>query len=309
MKLFDLHCDTATKLLKNKQELLSNDLHISLSKADAFESYAQIMAVWSDNSLSDCAAWTKFFEVVKNLENEIKKNSSKVSLITKSKRIEPLWESGQIPLILSVEDARILENDLLRLDVLKDCGVRALTLNWSGNTNIGGGHDTQNGLTEFGKSVVKKCFEIGIIPDVSHSSLKGTRECIEIACETGKPIIASHSNSYSVMPHSRNLRDEDFEGIRVLGGIVGISLCPYHLAKDDADISDVIKHIEHYLSLGGEDTLCLGCDLDGTDLPNGFDGISDLPKIANELARLNYSQKQIEKIFYANALNFIKKNI
>ena len=132
----------------------------------------------------------------------------------------------------------------------------------------------------------------------------------QLAKEYKKPIIASHSDSYSVCKHSRNLTDEDFKDIVSLGGIVGISLCPPHLASDGkANLSDIIKHIEHYLSLGGENAVCMGCDLDGTDLPHGINDISDLCKIEAELKRLGYPDDIIEKIFYKNAFEFIKKNI
>ena len=65
---------------------------------------------------------------------------------------------------------------------------------------------------------------------------------------------------------------------------------------------------EKYLELGAENVLGLGCDLDGTDLPQGFSGVDDLCSIAEELARLNYSDEIIDKIFYRNFYEFIKKN-
>lgn len=310
MKLFDLHCDTATELLKKDQELYENCLHVSLSKAETFENYAQVCAVWSDSSLSDWQAWSRFFEVLENFQKEVEKNKNRASIISRSKQIPLLWEKKKAAFIISVEDARILENEILRLDVLRRAGVRILTLNWSGVSCIGGAHDTDVGLTDFGIKAVKKCFDIGIIPDVSHSSEAGTKECIRLAHEKKKPIIASHSDSYSVNPHSRNLRDEDFCDIAKLGGLVGICLCKNHLSDTGhATVSDVIRHIEHFLSLNGENTICLGCDMDGTDMPDGIENISDLSKIANELSRLNYSNNLIEKIFYGNALEFAKNNI
>jgi membrane dipeptidase len=189
-------------------------------------------------------------------------------------------------------------------------GVRLLTLNWYGETCIGGAHDTNIGLTDFGVSVVRKCFDLGIIPDISHSSFKGAKMTIELAKEFNKPIVASHSDSYNVNPHSRNLLDDNFCDIRDLGGLVGINLCPEHLLlNQSADISDIMKHIEHYLSLNGENTIAMGTDLDGTNLPNGFNDISDIYKIADEMQKLNYSNDLIEKIMYKNAFEFFKRNI
>lgn len=310
MKLFDLHCDTATRLLSERQEFYDNTLHISLKRAEYLEHYAQVMAVWTNHKLSDNDGYKKFFEVIQNLEKEISINSERAFIVKNSNEMLSSINFNKIPLILAVEDARILENDLERLRVLHSYGVRILTLNWYGETCIGGAHNTNVGLTGFGVSVVKNCFELGIIPDISHCSFEGAKMTLELANEYNKPIIASHSNSYSINPHTRNLCDEDFKQIIELRGLVGINLCPEHLtSKLDANISDIIKHIEYYLSLGGENYIAMGGDLDGTNLPNGFAGIEDIEKIAQEMQRLNYPDKLIDKIMYENAFQFFKRNI
>ena len=310
MKLFDLHCDTATGLLKRSEKLYDNSLHVSLKKAEYLDTYAQIMAIWTEYKLSDSEGFAKFFEVADNLEKEIILNSERACLVNDFGGIYTAINAKKRPLILAVEDARILEGDILRLNALYDKGVRLLTLNWSGESCIGGAHNTDIGLSDFGIEVVKKCFELGIIPDVSHSSFEGTRKAIELAFKHNKTIVASHSDSYSVNPHTRNLRDEDFIDIMRLEGLVGINLCPEHLnSKMDACLTDVIKHIEHYLSLGGENVIAMGTDLDGTDLPNGFKGIADIYKIFEELQRLNYSEDLINKIAFENAFAFFKRNL
>lgn len=310
MKLFDLHCDTATRLLSENQNLYDNSLHISLKRSGYLERYAQVMAVWTNRRLTDAEGYSRFFEVLKNLEHEIEMNSIKVKSVTKSSELSICVKEGAIPFILAVEDARILENDIERLNVLFNHGVRILTLNWYGETCIGGGHDTDIGLSDFGISVVKNCFDLGIIPDISHCSFKGAKMTLDLAQEYNKAIIASHSNSYTVNAHTRNLKDDDFERIIALGGLVGINLCPSHLSSDNgADIHDVLKHIEHYLSLGGEKALAIGGDLDGTDLPYGFVGIEDIYKIANEMLRLNYPAALVDDIMYNNAFNFFIRNI
>ena len=133
---------------------------------------------------------------------------------------------------------------------------------------------------------------------------------IDLAKQAQKPIIATHSDSYSVNPHTRNLKDEYFIDIARISGLVGINLCPSHLSSNDsADLSDIMKHIEHYLSLGGEDIIAMGGDLDGTNLPDGFATISDIYKIVNEMQRLNYSTELTEKLMYRNAFEFFKNNL
>jgi membrane dipeptidase len=239
----------------------------------------------------------------------VERLEGEVAYARSGKEIESLTVKNK--LMLSVEDARILCGRLDRLSVLYARGIRFLIPVWGGKTIIGGAHDTDEGLTEFGKSVIEECFKVGIIPDTSHSSEKTAQEIIDMAALYEKSVMASHSNSYSICPHTRNLRDYQFEQVKKAGGIVGISLCSLHITKSgEASIDDVVRHIEHYLSLGGEDTVALGCDFDGTDmLPNGLKALDDIPRLADRLSQLGYTDKQINKIFYQNAKDFIDKNL
>ena len=107
-----------------------------------------------------------------------------------------------------------------------------MTLLWGGETCIGGSHDTSTGLTEFGKQVVKRCFELGIVPDISHASINTAKSVADIADELGKPFIATHSNSRVVYDHERNLTPELFSRLVLSGGVVGISFCPKHICDE-----------------------------------------------------------------------------
>lgn len=309
LRLFDLHCDTPHKSYINNFPIDSSPLDVSLDKLTAFDDYAQIMAVWSDCRISDETAFTAFHRILDKLNFEVERLDGDFAYARSAADLSR--ERNRKKIFLSVEDARILCGRLDRLRVLYARGVRFLLPVWGGDSIIGGAHDTENGLTEFGKSVVEECGRLGIITDISHASEKTAQEIIEHAALAGKSVMASHSNAYSVCKHSRNLRDSQFEAVKSMGGVVGISLCNLHLnGKEQAEIADVIRHVEHYMSLGGEDTVALGCDFDGTDyLPDGLQSVSDMPALAEALARLNYSDTQIDKIFYANAKNFIDKNL
>lgn len=305
MKLFDLHCDTALELYLQKQPLKNGSLHVSLDKAAAFDSYIQTMAIWSDASLADEQAYTQFLKAAANLKEELEKND--ILLIENG---TSLHRKPGRSAILAVEDARILNGDLTRLAQLHRFGVRFLTLTWSGETCIGGSHDTDAPLTNFGRAVVSACFDIGIVPDLSHASRRVTAEVIAMAKSAGKPVIATHSNSFSVHAHTRNLTDAEFCAIAETGGIVGISLCRPHLSDGKCAIPDVIRHIKHFLSLGGENTLCLGCDFDGIDTPpDGIESIADLPALYGAMLDAGISEEITQKIFFENAYGFAAANI
>lgn len=296
-------------ILDRKCSIETNTCHISLDKAAQYEAYAQVTACYQSKRFSDAVGWERFYAMSDSLFSEVEKHPDKVTMVRHGSEILPAWESGKAAFILSVEDARILENDLSRIDVLVQRGVRIVTILWGGDTCIGGSHNTQNGLTDFGKAVVRRLFEVGIIPDISHASEQSADDVTAIARELGKPFIASHSCAWGVREHSRNLRDRHIQAIIELGGIIGMSICPPHLSKEKATVETVCDHIEYYLSRGAGDILCMGCDLDGTDLPDGFSDIRDLEKIADCLRSRGLSEETIEKIFWKNALTFAEKNI
>ena len=309
--LFDLHCDTALKLFTERSSLRCNDTcHISLKKAAYLKKYAQIFAIFTERSRSNYEGYASFIDAVAYFNNELKKNSDIVSPICKtSNDIKNAICTGKAVALLSIEDARILDGNLKRTDKIFDLGVRLVTPVWSGVSCIGGAHDTNVGLTEFGKKAVTKMIEKGIILDISHSSEATASEIMDIAQSASRPVIATHSNAYSVHPHSRNLRDTQFYRLKSSGGLVGISLCPFHLAASNANIDDIIKHIDKYMELGGDKNIALGADLDGTELPKGFNGVYDIYKIADKLLSLGYSTELTERIFFKNAYEFMLKNL
>ena len=310
MKLIDLHCDTAYRMHRDLSILAQNKLHISLDKTYNYQNYGQLMAIFISNKLSDDEGYRRFFEIYGYYMSQIASNYDKAAFLTDGIGLQSAWASEKAALFLSVEDARILNNDIERLNVLHKKGVRSLVFMWSGETCIGGSHNTTVGLSAFGRLVAQRCFELGIVPDISHASEQTAEDMINIAIETGKPLIASHSNAFSVYNHSRNLRDKHFKAVRDMNGLVGLSLCRSHLADSEiVGVDDVMKHIEHYLSLNGENTLALGCDLDGTDLPDGFLDVRDVIKIADRMAQNNYSDELINKVFWKNAKIFFENNI
>ncbi len=311
MKFFDLHADTLYKLYWDKAPLLENERHVSLRKAKNFENYAESFVYFCSPKLNNDDGYDAYLKAYERLESEVNSNNGKAAIVRNSDELKIAFEDRKVAILPAVEDARILGNDLDRLQTIKKNGSWYLTLLWGGDTVIGGSHDTENGLTDFGKDVVKKCCELRITPDISHASEKSADDILAIGYEYNKPVIASHSNSYTVYSHSRNLRDRHLADIKALGGIVGFSLCRSHLAdkpSDTTDITDVIRHVEYYMSNGCENTLCMGADWDGTALPRGFSDIRDTEKIKEELAHLNYSEEILDKIFFKNAFDFYTKH-
>ena len=299
MRYFDLHCDTATELFDDGSSLERSARHISLDTISGFESYSQVFAVFSKEGASDEDCYGRFFDVVKHFraENGVTFRTSADSLSERENNY-----------ILSVEDARLLAGDLSRLGVLYDCGVRVLTPLWAGVTCIGGSFDTDEGLTRFGKDVVEECCRLGITVDISHASERSADEAAYITGSHSAPIIASHSDSYSVNSHPRNLRDRHAKTIKQSGGVIGICLHAPHVANAGADAEAVFAHVDRLISLTDEDTVCIGADFDGTDnLPHGFSSQADIYKTAEVMLRHNYTDRTVDKVLFANAYAYFKK--
>lgn len=300
MKLFDLHCDTPKKLFENKESLQSNTLHISKEMASAFERYIQCAAVWSDKALSDRQCFDFFKDAARYFEKEAG------GFLTNARQLQNTESHGYI---LTVEDSRLISDDPGRIDILYNMGVRVMTLLWSGKSSVGSAWNSEGSLTPIGREILERCFEFGIIPDISHANDTVSALVVETARAKNKPVIATHSNSRTVCPHKRNIPDSLAREIASIGGIIGISLYPPHLNKEKADISNITDHIRHYVNTVGTESVCMGCDFDGIDsTPEEIHDISSLPILYDALSK-EFGEKCAESIFFNNAYNFFINNL
>lgn len=307
MKYFDLHCDTALKLYSGNQTLAHNDFHISLARLGELKKYIQLTAIFTPSELSDSDGWKQFLGVHANLLNEADKNG--VKIIRNRRDLENFLSRGtKYAIIITVEDARILDGKIERIRKMYDMGVRVITPLWGGSSCIGGAHNVSEGLTYFGEKAVREMISCGIIPDISHASRKSAREIMDLCEECGVSPIATHSNSFSVREHTRNLTDEEFLRLTSLGGIAGLSLCPEHLSSGKASADDIVRHALLYQMLV-KNHVSLGCDFDGTDLPEDISGIGEIPYIRRKFTEKGFSSYAIEQIFWDTALGFFRRNL
>ncbi len=302
MKLCDLHCDTPLEMYRRGEELLDNSLMVSLKKAAVFDRYVQCAAIWSDRRYSDEKCFLRFLLCTDYFRRLCG------GLICKD--ADALKSSGKYAFVLAVEDARLLAGDLDRLDVLYSRGVRLLTLVWKGVSCIGGAWDTDEGLTAFGADCVDRCFETGIIPDVSHGNSHMIRQVCLMGQRSGKPVVSTHGNSYTLCRTKRNLSDASLRAVADTGGICGVNLCPGHLTKGPiCRAGDVIRHIAYLVNVCGADSVALGCDFDGIDTtPRWLSDVSCLPVLYDGLSR-SFGQDIADKILFSNAYNFLLSNI
>ncbi len=297
MKYFDLHCDTISECFLRNCGLDKNELNISLDGASAFERWVQVFAVWMPDGVRGPQAWERFLGVCSVFRRETEKNG--ITVCGNSEELQDYTASGtKNAAMLSIEGSAALGGSIENLKAAYDLGVRLITLTWNGACEAGGGCLDGGGLTKFGFELVSEMRSLGIIVDVSHLSDRGFDD---VAKSSDAVFVASHSNSRKMCRNPRNLTDAQFREIARRGGIVGLNLYPNFLGSDSID--SILRHVDHFLNLGGEKVLAIGADFDGAKMPIEIGGIQDMPKLYKLLIQ-NYGEATAGRIFFENAYEF-----
>ena len=159
------------------------------------------------------------------------------------------------------------------------------------------------GFTPAGREAVRRMEALGMIVDVSHISDEGFYELCDFA---EKPCIASHSNSRKICSHPRNLTDKMFREIARRRGLVGLNYYDKFIIDGggSTSIDDLLRHVYHFLELGGEDVLALGSDFDGADVPDYLSGAEKVLDLVWALYRSDIPNYIVTKIISQNAMRF-----
>lgn len=313
MIIVDAHCDTVTKLMEEKkgEDLLKNTCHFDLTRAKAQGSYVQFFAAFIDPIYSQAYALRRAIQIIDKLERQAEEYNESLMLCNCFDDIQQAFSQGKVAGIKSIEGGEALQGDLGALRAFYKLGVRSICLTWNHRNEIADGvadAPSGGGLTPFGKQVIKEMNRLGMLVDVSHLSEKGFWDVIEASKQ---PIIASHSNSKAICNHRRNLTDEQISAIKDNGGVIGINLYPDFLNNSDkASMVDIIKHIEHISSIGGDGIVGIGADFDGIEVtPVDIQGVQDINSLINELLKLNYSEAFVKGFAGENFMRVIKEVI
>ncbi len=310
MTIFDAHCDTVQKITDLGGGLFDNNFHLDINRIlNSKNQHIQTFAAFIDKENDILKPFLRCNQLIDKYFGEIEKNKMHIKHCNNAFEIKDALKSGKIASLLSVEGGEAIEGDIENLNYLYLRGVRIMTLSWNYPNEITGSiaGEKGKGLSDFGKQVVRKMNELGMLIDVSHISEKGFWDVLEI---TTKPILTTHSNAKAICGHIRNLSDEQICAIIKNRGCIGINLYSEFLSDKDAEIKDILRHVEHILALGGENNIGLGSDFDGMDsLPKSIKGIEDIHKIFEEMKKRGYSEMLIKKISSENFLGVMQKNL
>ncbi len=275
-------------------------------------------------------------------------HKDQIELATTAADIERIVKSGKISAFLTIEGGHQIADDLAVLRMYYRMGIRSMTLSHFQNNNWADSSTDKpvhNGLTDFGKDVVREMNRLGMIVDVSHVSDKTFYDAIAVS---SKPVILSHSSCRAISDIPRNVTDDMIRALAKNGGVMGINfgegfISPkdaeslrktiannnkapvlYGKALDDyaaaeykrefsasykaqATIEDVVAHIDHVVKIAGIDHVGIGSDFDGiTGPPRGLEDVSKMPSLVAALLKHGYTEPDIKKLLGENYLRVIR---
>lgn len=307
MRVFDGHCDTVSRCLSTGEGLQNAAGHWNIGKAKTFSACAQFFAAfggWAPRP--EMSLYPVFLDQQALLKRGIEKNRDDLAFCTDAESCRSAWAAGKVACFLSVEGAELLDCEVEKLHTAKELGVRAINLTWNFSNALSGTNveDPDRGLTERGRAFVREMNALGVLVDVSHLSDPGFWDVAEL---TNAPVIASHSNSREVHFHPRNLTDGQFTAIMELRGTVGLNMAADFLPGEPT-LDDLVRVLEHFLDLGGEDTVALGGDWDGIDRsPAGVADVTGWALFYARLRELGYGQDLLDKLFYKNLMRVVER--
>lgn len=223
--------------------------------------------------------------------------------------VERIFGEGRIASILGMEGGHAIENSLGALRAFHALGVRYMTLTHNGTIDwADSAADTarHDGLTEFGREVVREMNRLGMLVDLSHTSPATMNDALDVS---EAPVIWSHAAAYGMREHTRNVPDQVLQRLPENGGVVMVTFVPSFVsAEDEATLSDVADHIDHVANLAGIDHVGIGSDFDGIDsTPVGLEDVSTFPELFAELSRRGWTDEELAKLAGDNMLRVMRE--
>lgn len=188
----------------------------------------------------------------------INNNEKYYRIIQNVQQIQENKKNNLLSIAFDIEGCNVLNTNVEMVELLYELGVRQMTFSYNNNNLTGGGCFYPNEkLTLFGKRLVKKFNEIGMIIDCSHVGYRTSLDIIELS---EHPVIFSHSNPYNLVNHPRNITNEQIIECAKIGGVVGINGVGIFLGNNETHSLKIVEHIEYIIKLVGVSHVGIGLD-------------------------------------------------
>jgi len=325
----DTHNDTAQRILIEKVDIgqkLSDGM-VDLPRLQEGGMHVPFFALWVPAYYPGSEAVRRTLDLRDAMQGVFDKYPDRIQLATSARAIERIVGQKKIAAVLTIEGGHQIDDDLGVLRMYRRMGILSMTLthfrsnHWADSST---GKPEHNGLTDFGKQVVREMNRIGMIVDISHVSDKTFYDVLEVST---KPVIASHSSCFVYSDIPRNMKDDMFRALAKNGGVVGVNFGSSFLSQKDADalkkmisqrnamepnltgaeldayaakehaengevhaqlgnatVEDAAECIDHIAKTAGIDHVGIGSDFDG--VPSVPQGLEDVSKMPNLTAAL-----------------------
>jgi membrane dipeptidase len=310
---------------------------------------AQFWSVWIPAELKGDEAIRVTIEQIDIVHRMVERYPNRLEMASTAADIRRIEKAGKIASLIGVEGGHQIGNSPAALRQFQALGARYMTLTHSKNNDWADSatdDPVHDGLTPFGKAIVREMNRLGMMLDLSHVSPKTMRDAL---AETKAPVIFSHSSARALMDHARNVPDDVLKRLPANGGVVMVNFFPGFLsepyrrraAERDAEdarlknlysgqperrkaaldawdkahpevevpLTDVADHIEHVRRVAGIDHVGIGSDFDGISgtAPKGLEGVETYPALFAELARRGWSDGDLAKLAGGNLLRAMER--
>ncbi len=308
---------------------------------------AQFWSVYVSATLPEPQAVQATLEQIDVTKRLVARYPADLQLATSAAEVERAMRAGRIASLIGMEGGHSIGGSLAVLRQMHALGARYMTLAHFRNTawaDSATDRPQHNGLTPFGKDVVREMQRIGMLVDLSHVSEKTMLDALEVA---RAPVIFSHSGARAVASHPRNVPDRVLDRVKTNGGIVMVVTLPAYVSDEvrvwtnarDAEkarldayfpgdpaaakaglanwlrenpapratIAQLADHIDHIAKRIGIDHIGIGGDFDGiATTVQGMEDVSGYPALFLELAQRGYGQADLEKVASRNMLRVLR---
>jgi membrane dipeptidase len=346
----DSHIDTIQRVVMGEDLGERHDVgHVDLPRLREGEMRAPFFALWVPVFFRGAEAVRRTLDLRDAMQSLLDTYKDQIALATTAADIERIVKAHKISAFLTIEGGHTIDDDLRVLRMYYRLGIRSMTLTHARNTNwADSASDTpaHNGLTDFGKEVVREMNQLGMVVDLAHVSDKTFYDTLAV---TTKPVIVSHSSMRAISNVPRNVSDEMLRALANNGGVIGINFGMGFINPKDAEklklatdteaeapsltgkaldeyaaanaqklfgeraivvatVEDVADHIDHAVKIAGIDHVGIGSDFDGiAATANGLEDVSKMPALVAVLLKRGYTETDLKKILGENILRVVRE--
>ena len=309
----DSHCDTPMKFPDGADlAVRRDDVLVDLHRMNEGYLDAIVMAAYlpqgerTAEGLAD--ATLQACRIIDGIKQMVKKSHG-VQISVTPKQIYAAKQNGRKSVLIGIENAYALGDDIANVERFHRDGVVYMTLCHNGDNDICDAASRSNrehgGLSAFGRQVVEEMNRCGVMVDLSHASEETFYDALALS---KVPIICSHSSARALCNHPRNLTDDQLRALAARGGVAQATFFHGFLREEgEATIKDAVAHIMHMIDTAGIDHVGIGSDFDGDGGVRGLASVADYLILTQCLMAEGLQPIHLRKVWGGNFIRVMSR--